>query len=435
MTQVLPLSCDWLALSLDLKTMVSGCPKGHRWLYYSPTNVWGSRWCLYNDYGDKVFTLLFQPCSGIIRKTAALLEVANEWLYHGLGKATVLDLLGECVDYEITGISRLDLAVDFNPTRRQTHIIKGLSSDKYYVQGKRNGSGFWSTNRDEFYPPQWRGTIPHCQSWGHKTSDVRWKLYYKTKELRDAAGGKGFEKPYIVDMWREVGLDESNVWRLEVSVHNCNNFEFLGNRLSFDEYMHSGEDLFKALYDARFQIRRNQGHKDRSNDTLCNLLDIGSAHKAFRTVRRDTLAEHNGRLSLLRHLVSDVYTESVLVSDEAREAVIVAVQQIVNNDNLHRYFEQMTGQTLDDWIEWIRVKAYYFGEEYRIAIKDRGQTTSVMEMAMVNAGLVRDTTEDEISEYRWKKRAIMFDDLYKRRYNRLRHLENLTNQIRNIREN
>ena len=98
--QTLPLSCDWLALSLDLKTMVNGCPKGHRWLYYSPTNVWGSRWCLYNDYGDKVFTLLFQPCSGIIRGSAALLEVANEWLYHGLSKAAVLDLLGECVDYK-----------------------------------------------------------------------------------------------------------------------------------------------------------------------------------------------------------------------------------------------------------------------------------------------------------------------------------------------
>ena len=60
MTQVLPLSCDWLALSLDLKTVVSGCPTGHRWFYYSPTNVWQSRWCLYNDYGDKIFTLLFQ---------------------------------------------------------------------------------------------------------------------------------------------------------------------------------------------------------------------------------------------------------------------------------------------------------------------------------------------------------------------------------------
>ena len=56
-----------------------------------------------------------------------------------------------------------------------------------------------------------------------------------------------------------------------------------------------------------------------------------------------------------------------------------------------------------------------------------------MEMAMIDAGLIRDTTDDELELYREKSTVLKNDDAFYRRYCRLRHLENLSNQIDNIR--
>ena len=401
----LPLSVDWLALSLRLEERPSGCPAGHRWAFYSPTNVWASRWCLFNEYGEKIFTLLFQPRQSIIHPRAALLEVANEWLYHGLGISGILLKFAEVCRFQIQGISRLDLAVDFNPDTMQAEIIRGLNTGKYYVAGKSNGNGWWHVNRDKFYPEMWQGRIPHDMNWGHKTSDVRWKLYYKTKELRDNASNAGWDKPYIVDMWRDVGLDVTNVWRLEASIHNCNTFNFMGERLTFDRFMHSGSDLFQALYTSRFTVALDEGHKDKTNDKRVPLLDVGELRDAFKVRRNDSLVEHNGRLTLLRHLVNDVQKEEVLISDVAREAVVEAIEKIMEQDRFERYFEAMTGQTFDDWREWLRVKAYYFGEEHLPTQED----DTIVEMALVEAGVI-DTdplgTPTSMSQY--KQTEIQF---------------------------
>lgn len=387
---MLPLSCDWLALSLRLRGSVMHPPEGYKWGYYSKTNVWESRWCLFNEYGEKVFTLLFQPRQSIIHADCAVLEVANEWLYHGMGQKGILDLLSNVVDYQIMGISRLDLAVDFNPDSSQVAVIRGLNDGTMYVGGKRNGNGWWNELNDNFYPEVWRGRVPHDMNWGHKTSDVRWKLYYKTKELRDAAGGHGWDKPYIVDMWREHGLDVTNVWRLEVSIHNCNNFNFKGDKLTYDRYRHTGSDLFQALYTSRFKVSLDEGHKDRSNNPQVHFLDIGALRGAFKVRRKEALAEHNGRLTLLRHLCNDVQSEQVLLDDVSREAVIAAVGSIIEQDRFHRYFREVVGMEFDDWTEWLRVKAYYYGEENKQkSIEDN----TIMEMAMLDAGLVIDHTQ------------------------------------------
>lgn len=382
---LIPLSTDWLALSLDLKSSVVGVPNGHTWAYYSATNVWNSRWCLFNEFGEKIFTLLFQPRQSIIRGSAALLEVANEWLYHGIGEKGVLGLLAEVCKFEVTGISRLDLAADFCPSKRQKHIIEGLAKGKYYVGGKRNGSEFWSVIKDEYFPEMWQGRIPHCQSWGHKTSDVQWKLYYKTKELRDAVGGKGWDKPYIVDMWRDVGLDERNVWRLEVSIKNCNNFLFMEDKLTYERYRKSGSDLFQALYTSRFDVRRVQGHVDKSNDLQVPLLPVGRLSDAFKVERKDTLAEHNGRLSLIRHLVNDVQKEEVLLSEVSRESVLQTIEDVMEEDRFYKYFVAMVGEDFESWREWLRVKAYYFGEEnIKPAMLD-----NQIERALLEVGVLR----------------------------------------------
>lgn len=341
------LSIDWLGLSLRMNKDPRDIPH-HQWREYSATNVWGKRRILYTEDGDKVLTLLSEPRSSVIRKDAALLEVENEWLYHGGGIPMVMDTLRSSVPYEVLGFSRLDLAADFCPDDEGRTVIEGLASGDYYVAGKRNGSSFWSTNNNPRLAPMWNGRkIPHCQSWGHKTSAIKWKLYYKTKELADAGGGKFMDKPYIVDMWRCAGMDIQNVWRLEVSIKHGNAFVFDGMVLDLDTIATNRAQVFRTLMSSRFQIHKNEGHKDKTNDTIVSLLDIRPGCATFRSAPPKKMAEHNGRIALLRQLVKALDDEQVLLDAESRHGVLEHIEQIIRRDGLQHYFYAMVGDTFE----------------------------------------------------------------------------------------
>lgn len=338
----------------------------HQWREYSATNVWGKRRILYTEDGDKVLTLLSEPRSSVIRKDAALLEIENEWLYHGGGIPMVMDTLQKCVPYEVLGFSRLDLAADFCPDEEGRAVIEGLASGDYYVAGKRNGSGFWSTNNNSRLAPMWNNRrIPHCQSWGHKTSAIKWKLYYKTKELADAGGGKFMDKPYIVDMWRCAGMDIPNVWRLEVSIKHGNAFMFDGMVLDLETIAYNRAHVFKSLMSSRFQIHKNEGHKDKTNDTKVQLLDINPGVVTFRNAPAKKMAEHNGRIALLRQLVKALDDEQVLLDAESRNGVLNHISLIIKRDSLQRYFYAMVGNTFEEFRDEIEVFA-----SQRWAVKD-----------------------------------------------------------------
>lgn len=343
-------SCDWLGLSLRLSGEVKPI-EGYVWREYSATNVWNKRRILYTEDGDKVLTLLNEPRSAIIAKNAALLEIENEWLYHGGGYWRILDTLRSSVFFEVIGISRLDLCVDFVPTKSQSATIDNLYNGKYYVVGKRNGSNFWSRNKNPKLQADWLNReIPHNQSWGHKTSAIKWKLYYKSKELLDAMGGKFYDKPYIVDMWRINGLDTSNVWRLEVSLKHLNDYSIYGHPITLDWLEDNQLELFCQMYNQRFQIRKNQGHLDRSNDDEVEFLPIPEIVKTFQRNDPKSHRQHNGRITLLRHLVQSLDDEQVLLDAVSRNAVFDHIASILNRDNLHNYFLAITGQWFDEWV-------------------------------------------------------------------------------------
>lgn len=343
-------SCDWLGLSLRLSGEVKPI-EGYVWREYSATNVWNKRRILYTEEGDKVLTLLNEPRSAIIAKNAALLEIENEWLYHGGGYWRILDTLRSSVFFEVIGISRLDLCVDFVPTKSQAATIDKLYNGNYYVVGKRNGSNFWSRNKNPKLDADWLNReIPHNQSWGHKTSAIKWKLYYKSKELLDAMGGKFYDKPYIVDMWRLNGLDTSNVWRLEVSMKHLNDYSIYGHPVTLDWLDSNQLELFCQMYNQRFQIRKNQGHLDRSNDDVVEFLPIPKIENTFQRNDPKAHRQHNGRITLLRHLVQSLDDEQVLLDSVSRNAVFDHIASIINRDNLHNYFLAITGQWFDEWV-------------------------------------------------------------------------------------
>ena len=347
---------DWLGLSLQLSSDPVDI-EGYIWRDYSATNVWSSRRILYTDEGDKVLTLLSKPraCKedggrGFLASNAALLEIENQWLYHGGGVDRILDLLSRSCFYRISGISRVDLCADFSPTYAQRAVIMGLSDKSMYVAGKQNRVEFCSVNRNQKLAEMWRGeSIPHQQSWGHKTSDVKWKLYYKTKELLDDGGGKFMAKPYIVDQWRIHGLNIDNVWRLEVSIKHGNGFNFLGEPLSLATIRDFRSQLYRSLYGNLFTIRRNEHHKDKSNDTVVPFLSLDRFASRMTNAPAKSMAEHTGRIPLLRSLVKSLNDEAVLLDRQSRRDVLDHIGRIIQRDGLMNYFYAMVGMWFEEF--------------------------------------------------------------------------------------
>lgn len=365
---MIPLSTDWLSLSIRLGDKVDRAPAKHRWENYEGgTNVWKKRQILYNQYGEKVLTLLSEPKSTLINPSMALVEIANEWLYHGIDAKSILRKLKLSVPFEIIGLSRLDLAADFVPNKRMCRQIVGLGKGALEVSGKQNGSGFWSVNTDEWMPDIWkRKRCPHCISWGHKESDVKWKLYYKSKELRDAAGGISFDKPYIVDLWRECGMDINSVWRLEVSIKHPSKLTFNGEPIGLDTWWYHPIDIFNALYTTRFQLSQAGTRAKGKRCQHITFLPVKECH-AIKCRTYDGERTSNARISLLRQLVKATEQEEVRFDRPTLEDVIKSVSGIITRDGLQRYFTGMTQQSFEEWSETLLTEC---GDETTPIIRD-----------------------------------------------------------------
>lgn len=371
MGQPLLLNVDWLALSVRFRVKEwRGLDPRYSFVDYDGTNVWHKRRIVYNQYAEKVATILYEPKSKIIDARAGLIEVANEWLYHGKSPGDIITELQGWRQFDIVGLSRADLCVDYNPTEVQREVAAQLSSGNYSVCGKRNDSQFNSISKSPMLADWVQGQrICHCQSWGHKTTSVKWKHYYKTKELLDDGGGRVMAKPYIVDCWQEAGLDVRDVWRLEVSMKHCNQLYFHGEPITYDVLHRHPIELYTALYTERFAIRENQGHADRSNDRLIDFLPIGKGH-GIRVAPPAATTVRNGRITLLRHLVQSLESEEVLLDDASREDVLQHVVAIVERDGLQNYFRIMVGDDMYGWLEAERVKAYTMLETHSIPTQE-----------------------------------------------------------------
>lgn len=366
------LSIDWLGLTL--RTTSTPLPiAGHQWREYSATNVWAKRRVLWSDEGDRVCTLLSEPRSTTIKSNMALLEIDNEWLYHGAGTEAILEKLATSFFFEVVGISRLDLALDFCPTEEQAEIIDKLARGDAYVMGKQNGSDFWSVNTNKKLNPMWLGRpIRHQTSWGHKTSSIRWKLYYKTKELLDAGGGQFMVKPYIVDQWRARDMDISNVWRLEVSLHHLNDYNLYGQRIDLDVLKYQRASIFISLFNSRFKVRENEGHKDKTNDKVIDFLPIENLGSYIKKRPAKTMREHNGRITLLRHLAKSLEDEHIYLDTQSREAVLDHMSKIIRRDHLQNYFYVMVGKWFEEYANGVREHASCSSNEEKTPLRPQG---------------------------------------------------------------
>ena len=278
------INVDWLSFSVKLHEsaterdahdwIFNSLPSSYKAIELTGTNIYKRRLIVYNRDGSKMLTLLCSPYSRAIPRNSALVEVANEWLYKGFG--WVMDLLCDWHPCSFLCLSRLDVCCDFVGTPQRLALIRKLAANRAYVQGKRDGSAFFSYSMERSGCER----IPRCLSWGSKNSNIKWKVYNKSNEIFEFSptGGKVCHKPYIVAQWDSQGWDVSQIWRCEVSICPMYKFQFHEKRLKWSDVLNgfTMEDLFVSLYMSRFVVRLNQGHSDRSNDTRVHLLaDFG----------------------------------------------------------------------------------------------------------------------------------------------------------------
>lgn len=279
---------DWLSFSVKLiesfeekdkhEFVFNSLPSSYKVVELTGTNIYARRLIVYNRNGAKMLTLLCKPYSRAIPYDSALVEVANEWLYNGF--SWVMDMLTELHPCYFLCLSRLDICADFPVNPQRMALIRKLAANRAYVQGKRDGSAFFSYSMERSGCER----VPRCLSWGSKNSNIKWKVYNKSNEIFefDSKGGKICHKPYIVNQWETQRWDVSQVWRCEVSICPMYKFQFHDRRLGWNDVLNGFtiEDLFVSLYMSRFVVRLNQGHSDRSNDTRVHLLaDFGQVDR------------------------------------------------------------------------------------------------------------------------------------------------------------
>lgn len=355
---------DWLAFSVrlfetsaerDAHHFIFGEVPGCSVFELSGTNIYKRRLIVYDNDGRKMLTLLCEPHSRSINRLSALVQVANEWLY--LGYSWLEDLLQYLHPCIFLCMSRLDLCADFQITDYQRDLIHKLSTNAAYVQGKRDGSAFFSYSMEETGVER----TPRCISWGSKCSNIKWKVYHKSQEIFEPTKDGGFicSKPYIVTQWEDLHFDIMNVWRIEVSVNPMYKFEWHGKRVSLHDVQHTmlPMDLFCGLYQTRFVTRINEHHRDRSNDTRVHLLgDFGQTDRLRQYVNPDPQSLPVVEFApLINSAVLHLSKPEVQANPTMFDTWVKVATDTCHTGHLESYFFKAYGYKIEDLAEKIRI--------------------------------------------------------------------------------
>lgn len=351
------LSCDWLTLSCRANLAADSFPRmqGWHWQQLDGTNIWHNRALAFDDMGVQIGTLCYNPKSTLINKQACTFQLHNQRLYTGDAPRYIYEL--PFMGITNVGVSRVDICFDFVVDERTRDIIVGLSDGRYYVAGKRHGSQFWQRVSSEWRLFDDVDKIPHCQSWGSKQSQWKWKLYYKSLELAQEGEGGLWAKPYIVDAWQRNGMDIHRVWRLEMSLSSGTQIVFNGQSLTSDIVNAYGVEMFFDALAHRFVVKQASSHKHRSHDIAVEF--VSKPVEVYVSEGRSVLqCRTTGSVKVSQPMLSYVASIYKILSDPASivrrcDAVnmLAPVSRIVADYSLQRYFEAVAGVSYTQWQE------------------------------------------------------------------------------------
>ena len=151
-------------------------------------------------------------------------------------------------------------------------------------------------------------------------------------------------------------MDVANVWRLEVSIKHGNEYLSAAGDITVENVLTRLDDIISDCYNGRFVVRRNQGHKDKTNDEFVPFLSTEKCVSGFRRRHPKAMALSDAHITLLRHLVAACDEPSVYCDVAVRDATLSSVKQIVEVDGLERYFKRVKGVSVDAWMQDVRCR-------------------------------------------------------------------------------
>lgn len=324
------ITCDWFSFSIRSYYKPAALPPQFEEEVQSGTNVFKRR-AIYTYRGAKVLTALSLPKSKILPQDMILVEVANRWLYDYCELENILETMWP--SYRFSNMSRIDLAADFEVNEHTMETIHRLSTGQYYVNGKKLGSMFFEDGKKR---------AAFDMNFGSVRSDVKWKLYNKTKEI--GATTCHCTKPWITSWWRSNGLPVDNIWRLEVSYHGEKFSDSEGNRVGLADLYNVTmlRIVFAEFYKHRFVIKE-RGHTRRVNDKVVSFLNIWECQEEYVTRQRPRVGGRyddtdEARLFLNRLVQS--YINAVTLSHSVKMDTVLLIKRLCSEYGYFQYVRE-----------------------------------------------------------------------------------------------
>lgn len=335
------INCDWLQYSVYLDTVTPKieCPEGYRVELCQGNNIFEHRALVFDKNGRKVLTLLWKPYSSVIDPHIMTVQVGNECLYNGFILKS-LELVKSITKCLFNSVGRFDICCDFLMTERKFEMVKHLNSGRYYVERKAEGSAFWhEVNENGF-----KRKKTHCISWGSKHSEIKVKLYNKSREIGLLGGGEP-QKPWIVKEWETIGLDKLSVWRLEFSMSSNGQLRWNDQPIQLDNIASPSwlMRVFFDLYFARFVCRVNEGKKKghHNEDRRVFIIDLPKdGEKLTWKTNENKQLEAMPAVALLRSLMRNLENEALLADKSLTQQYCNTIIDVVNTHYLGEYFER-----------------------------------------------------------------------------------------------
>lgn len=215
---------------------------------------------------ERIATITSKPYSSIIREDLHIIKFDN-WVLYSNDFIKLYSTLVFELNLEKVGISRIDLARDFNTflnKRKPDKLIKDFLSGSVVKLGKSKYSVWGETNKVLTYD---------YLSFGKKSSKVNVYLYNKSTELNQVKN-----KPHIRHKWQEYNLNENEpVFRLEISIKqkdidmiNKSSGEVVKFDITKIFLQEEIEKLYKLLLNKYFHFKKftNQKNVTREEDII-----------------------------------------------------------------------------------------------------------------------------------------------------------------------
>lgn len=345
------INCDWLQYSVTLvqREPTLTCPEGYRIEQCQGNNIFENRALVFDPHGRKLLTLLWKPYSSVLNPLIMTVQVANQGLYIGEIESS-LNLVKQIVCCTFNSIGRFDVCCDFTMTDKRAEMVKHLNSGHIYVERKSEGSAFWhEIDQNGFKHKQ-----THCISWGSKTSEIKVKLYNKTRELGMTNGGEP-EKPWIVEEWNKAGIDKTHAWRLEFSLKSNGQLRYKDRQVLLENIASPSwlARVFFDLYASRFVTRINQGKKKghHNEDKRVYLIDLPRDGEtlAWQTVSK-RFTETQAAVKLLRNMLRNFQNEALVADKNLCREYADTVKMVIDTHNLWEYFERTFNEAPSTWL-------------------------------------------------------------------------------------